>query len=153
MRCKCQGDVLTRAIPQLLLDLRRMPMRSDTVSLDGFIHFRVQILQLGAASRAGNAGLGIDDDRIILNDPLRDQRRQAQNTAGRIAAGIGQKPCGADLLPIPLAQPVYRFFGQKLLPMMLCLIPLFIDCRILEPEIRTQINDLALRQDLLCHLG
>ena len=74
---------------ELLLDLRRVTVTRDAVGVDVLIDGDEVRLVGGAASGAGDAGLGVDDD--VGDQPGARQRGQRQDRRGRIAAGVGDQ--------------------------------------------------------------
>ena len=113
---------------KLLIELGHVPVMADAIGVEAFRHFREQHRLFGRASRAGHAGLGVDDDLVELDRLGLDQRDQRQLRAGRVAAGIGDQPGLLDLAPVDFGQPIDGFFLQ-LGGVMLVAIPLRIGRR------------------------
>ena len=67
-----------------------------------------------AATRAGDAALGVDHDAVGLDEPLAHQRRQRQQRRRRVAPGIRQPRRADDLLALAgqLRQPVDPPLGE-----------------------------------------
>ena len=147
MGSKIEQYLFTGRISQLLFNLRRMPVGCHSICLDTLIDLAVQVRDLGPSSRTGNAGLRVDDQRPHINQSFLCQGIRRQDRAGRIAAWIGHQPRLLHILPVHLAQPV-DCLGQELRTLMADFVPLLIDGHILDPEIRAQINDLYLGQNV-----
>ena len=79
---------------QLLLDLRSVTMGGDPVRAEVLVHLGEELFDLGGPTRARSAGLGVDDRRRG-EQPGPRERGEAEESSGRVAAGIGDEPCRA----------------------------------------------------------
>src|SRR5207249_10387730 len=87
-----------------------------------------------------NAGLGIDDDGILVDESLGYQRSELQDRRGRVATGRSHESSRADFRPVELRQAIDSFL-QQLRVWMGHLIPGLVRTWILETIIRAEIHD------------
>ena len=76
---------------QLLLDLGPCRCAADAVRTEVLVHLGEELLDLGAASRARRARLGVDHDRLD-DEPGTRQRREPEQRARRVAARDRDQP-------------------------------------------------------------
>ena len=121
-----------------------MTVAGDTICLHAFIHFAEQIRCLSTSSGSGGSGLGINNQRIRIDQPFLHHRIRRKNRTGGITARIGNQPCGLiHQSPVDLAETVDRLL-DKLRTLVLNLVPFLIGSYIFNTKIRTQIHDLDL---------
>ena len=127
---------------QNLLDLRRVAVPADVVGRDALVALGVVGGELQRAAGPGNAALRVDDDRLRIDQPGLQQRRQRQNGRRRIAARIGHQLGRRNLLAEQLGQPVDDL-AQPLRVGMLLAVPLGVDFGVVQPVVGAEIDDPA----------
>ena len=98
-----------------------------------------------AAPGAGGAGFGIDHDPGGLDEPTPQGRGQSESDAGRITAGVADDPGFPDFIPEKLGQAVDRLLMQRGIERVTA-VPGFVGFRIVQPEIRTEIDERLARR-------
>ncbi len=89
---------------------------------------------------AGDARLRVDDDVGGVDQLRADERQERQKRSRRVAAGTRHKPRGGDLAAMVLRQAVCRA-RKKTRRGVLPAVPLGVDGRVLQPEIRRHVDD------------
>ena len=148
MGCKIQHNRLSGHIRQLLLDLRGVPVAGHTICLNIFIDFTIKIRNLCPSPGSASTRLGVDHQCLCIDVPFLHHRSYGKGGTSGITARICHQPRPFDLLPVQLAEPVHRLFDE-LAAFMLDSIPFFIYRHIFDPEIRTQVDHLALTENFL----
>ncbi len=121
-----------------------VPMRTHRIGRKSLACFAEQRVLLQAAARAGNAGFGVDDDVVHVDQFGFGERNQRQQRRGRIAAGTRHEPGCRYLLPIKLGEPV-NGFTLKAGCAVLVAVPLRVYAHVAKPEIRRHVEDLDRR--------
>ena len=93
---------------QLLLHLGGMPVLQHLVSPEAVIDFAEREAQQGLASGAARPGFTIGNHRIGHQQAGLGQRRQPQDDAGGITAGVAHQAGPAHLFPVQFGQAVNR---------------------------------------------
>ncbi len=133
--------------------LRRVPVREQSVGAEVFIYLDKMQLALRLLARPRRARLAVANNAALARNPSGfDQRPQAQNHAGRIAAGVGHEPRTGQLVAIKLRQTVDGFFRQ-LARRRRQFVPVSKSFRIVEAERAAQVHHAdASLQELRDHL-
>ena len=96
-----QRDLLPRGLGERLLDLGGVLVRAADLVRRELPHDRAREQRVaGLAPRAGGAAGGHDDDVVRLDEAGGEQRCQAEDHAGGIAAGVGDATARADQRPL-----------------------------------------------------
>ena len=143
MRCKVDHNLFAARISKLFLDLRCMSVCCHTVCFHILIDFTVQVRNLCPSSCSGCSGLGINDQRIHIDQSFFCQRISSQDGACCIASRIGDQSCAFDIFSVHFTQSVNCFF-DKLRALVLNTVPFFVSLDIFDTEICAQVDDLNL---------
>ena len=112
MWCKGCIDFLARTVArherELLVDLSAVSVTCYSVRLEALIEFTERVLELLLTSRAGYSGCSIDDDACLLDESCLKERRECENGACGVAAGVGYQLRIFDLFPVKLGESVDR---------------------------------------------
>ena len=141
MRCKLDHCVRSGHLRQQLLDFRCVAVMRYPVGFKAALHLSEEVRYVAGAARSGCAGFGIADD-AVRHDPafFLHQRHQAQEDACHKTTRIRDDCCILDRVAVPFGQTVDSFF-QKFRLRVRDFVPFFIDRRILQSEIGSQIDD------------
>ena len=88
MGCEVDHYRFIRLFRQRLLNLRRVSVGRDSISLHIFESLTHQIHRLCLETRTGETGFRIQDQSISIYQIISDQRRKRQDGSRRIATGI-----------------------------------------------------------------
>ena len=142
MRRENDFDRRARGHAQNLLDLRRVAMPADVVGRDALVALGIMGGELQRAAGPGDAALRVDDDRLRIDQPGLQQRRQRQNGRGRIAARIGHQLRRRNLLAEQLRQSVDDL-AQPLRVGVFLAVPLGVDLGVVQAIVGAEIDDPA----------
>mmetsp|Transcript_8209 Transcript_8209/g.23346 ORF Transcript_8209/g.23346 Transcript_8209/m.23346 type:complete len:204 (-) Transcript_8209:390-1001(-) len=144
--------ILARCCSETLLNLRRMAVSSNTVSMDAFSDLAEQRALLGCAPSSSSARFGVNDDVLRRNQPLFEKGDSSQLCCCGVATRIGHEPCRANLFPGELGKAVDCLLLE--LHSLVLTVPLLIDPHIAETKVRGQVHDSDMLwkslDDLLC---
>src|SRR5258706_10917458 len=98
-------------------------------------------VDLGLASGAAHARLGIGDERGAIDEAGLNQRQERKLHRSRVAAGIGNESCVANALAVGLRESIDRL-AEELRRGVRNLVPLPPDRLVLETEVRRKVDDL-----------
>ena len=144
MRREVDGDRLAGGDPDLLLDLRRVPVLRHRIGREPLARLGEERVLLQTAPGAGDARFGVDDDVADIDQPGLRDRHERQQRRRRIAAGTGDKPRAPYLVAIELRQPVDRFLLQRRRTVLMA-VPFGVDRHVGEAKIRRHVDHLHLR--------
>ena len=102
------------AVPQLLLDLRRVAVAADLVRRDRLVDRHEVLVVRRLAAGAADARLGVDHH--VAEQARPRERGQREDRRGRVAAGVGHQVGARDLVAVQLRQPVDRVAHQRRAP-------------------------------------
>ena len=146
VRRKIDRQLLPRRQRQLLLDLREMPVLRDAVGAQALVTFRKKVIDLRIAARAAHATHRAHHDALRLQQPPLQQRIERENDARRVTPRRGHELRTRDLLPVNLRQAIHTQ-RRQLRRVMHLAVKFVIDRHVLDPKIRTQIDDPQPRGD------
>ena len=136
--------IVTGHQPQFLLDLRRMPVGAHPIGMDAFGHLAEQVSFLQATASPGCPGLGVDDDRVRIDDERVHQRQKDEQDRGRVAARTRHEVGPGDLVGIKLTEPIDGI-GSPLWRKVLAAIGSRIGLRITETVVSRQVDHFHMR--------
>ena len=141
-RCGVKVGVTGRpaAMRELLVELGHVAMMTDAIGMEAFRHLGEEVGLLGRAAGAGDARLGVDDDRFRLDRLGLEERQDRQLRRRRVAARIGDEAGRLHLPAIDLGEAVDRL-GLQGLGLVLMAVPAGIGGLVGEPEIGREVDD------------
>ena len=141
MRGEIRRDGHTCGDADFLVDLRGMTVHGDGIGRQPFACLGEQRILFQSAPGASDAGFGVDDEIMRVDEAGFHERHQREQHRCRIAAGARHQPRGGDLFPVQLCQSIDRLALQIRCAMRMA-IPLRVHRLITQAEIRGHIQDI-----------